>query len=87
MRNNNPDLIISRLLEKKAKKNIGINQYDKVKHLEEDCKKKKRFQINQSKVEEGGVFVTVVPGLTILIKKGENESYKVQNFKKKHNIL
>lgn len=85
MRNNNPDIVIHELIERKAKKGRQNNYstYQPVLDIIEFTeyeKKVAKFHNKQIEIEKGGEFVVIKKGLSIFIKAGENKEDKIFNF-------
>lgn len=84
MRNNNRDIIITHLIErkiKKRKKERGIvKDIEAINENEEHERELEKLKKDQLKREASGKFVWVKPGCQILIKEGENKDERIAKF-------
>lgn len=85
MRNNNRDIIISHLIERKERKKKGYkeNEIQRTKELEEHEKKIARLRYIQTQKEKEGEYVEVRKRLWLLIKPGEDRETKIRQFLQK----
>jgi hypothetical protein len=87
MRNQNRNIIINDLIERKEMKKLGLSAYDyamqKIKEQEEYHKKIAKVHSEQLKKEKDGEFVEVSLGLQIFVRNGEDKEKRIEHFKRK----